>query len=412
MPDVHVVGGGVAGLVLARRLARGGADVVVHEASDRLGGTVAAHEIAGIVMDAGAESFATRGGTVSALIDELGLAGDLVRPEPVSAWLQPARGDAAPLPATALLGIPGDPRAEDVVAIVGRAGAEAAVARDASRMTADDPLLAPGARLGPLVRARHGDAVLDLLVAPVVHGVHSLHPDDVPLERVHPRLRAALAETGSLSGAMSALRAAAPPGSVVAGLRGGVHRLVSALADDLAAHGGDIRLRSSVDVPALERLAGAGGGTVVVAAPDVLPASAPPRRIDLVTLVVDQPELDAAPRGSGLLVAAGAPVGARALTHATAKWAWLADAAGGSHVLRLSYDDLPEDPVASARADAAALLGVALPVPEGTAHVTWFRPAAAIAPAGITVVGETAAGSGLAGIIAHAEAAASALAAK
>ena len=411
MPDVHVVGGGVAGLVLARRLARSGADVVVHEASDRLGGTVASHEIAGIVLDAGAESFATRGGTVTALIDELGLAGDLVRPEPVSAWLQPARGDAAPLPATALLGIPGDPRAEDVVAIVGRAGAEAAVERDAAPLAADDPLLAPGARLGPLVRARHGDAVLDLLVAPVVHGVHSLHPDDVPLERVHPRLRAALAETGSLSGAMSALRAAAPPGSVVAGLRGGVHRLVSALADDLAAHGGDIRLRSPVDVAALERFA-ADGDPVVVAAPDVLPASAPPRRIDLVTLVVDQPELDAAPRGSGLLVAAGAPVGARALTHATAKWAWLADAAGGRHVLRLSYDDLPEDPVASARADAAALLGVALPVPEGTAHVTWFRPAAAIAPAGITVVGETAAGSGLAGIITHAEAAASALATK
>ncbi|MEV8272352.1 FAD-dependent oxidoreductase [Microbacterium sp. NPDC077184] len=410
MPDVHVVGGGVAGLVLARRLARGGADVVVHEASDRLGGTVAAHEIAGIVLDAGAESFATRGGTVTALIDELGLAGDLVRPEPVSAWLQPARGDAAPLPATALLGIPGDPLADDVVAIVGRAGAEAAVERDAAPMAPDDPLLVPGARLGPLVRARHGDAVLDLLVAPVVHGVHSLHPDDVPLERVHPRLRAALAETGSLSGAMSALRAAAPPGSVVAGLRGGVHRLVSALADDLAAHGGDIRLRSSVDVAALERLAGA--GTVVVAAPDVLPASAPPRRIDLVTLVVDEPELDAAPRGSGLLVAAGAPVGARALTHATAKWAWLADAAGGRHVLRLSYDDLPDDPFASARADAAVLLGVDVPAPEGAAHVTWFRPAAAIAPAGITVVGETAAGSGLAGIIAHAEAAASALATK
>lgn len=408
MPDVHVVGGGVAGLVLARRLTRGGADVVVHEASDRLGGTVASHEIAGIVLDAGAESFATRGGTVTGLIDELGLADDLVRPEPVSAWLQPARGDAAPLPATALLGIPGDPLADDVVAIVGRGGAEEAVARDASPMTAEDPLLAAGATLGPLVRARQGDAVLDLLVAPVVHGVHSLHPDDVILERVHPRLRAALAETGSLSGAMSALRAAAPPGSVVAGLRGGVHRLVSALADDLAAHGGDIRLRSSVDVTALERL----GGTVVVAAPDVLPAAAPPRRIDLVTLVVDQPELDAAPRGSGMLVAAGAPVGARALTHATAKWAWLADAAGGRHVLRLSYDDLPDDPFAAARADAALLLGVALPEPEGAAHVTWFRPAAAIAPAGITVVGETAAGSGLAGIIAHAEAAASALATK
>jgi len=81
--------------------------------------------------------------------------------------------------------------------------------------------------------------------------------------------------------------------------------------------------------------------------------------------------LDAAPRGTGVLVAPGTPgVTAKALTHSSAKWAWLADAAGGRHVVRLSYgragaanplEGLDDDGVAAlAVADAAALLGVPL----------------------------------------------------
>jgi oxygen-dependent protoporphyrinogen oxidase len=152
------------------------------------------------------------------------------------------------------------------------------------------------------------------------------------------------------------------------------------------------------------------GGRVVIAAPGIVAPAAPGRRIDLVTLVVEQDELDAAPRGTGLLVAAGAPIGARALTHATAKWAWLREAADGRHVLRLSYDVTPGDPAAAARADAEALLGVPLPVVVDTAHVSWVRPApSAPVPGGVTVVGETVAGSGLAGIVAHAERTAAAL---
>jgi oxygen-dependent protoporphyrinogen oxidase len=67
------------------------------------------------------------------------------------------------------------------------------------------------------------------------------------------------------------------------------------------------------------------------------PAAGPD--VGLVTLVVDLPELDAAPRGTGILVAPQSPgIRAKALTHATAKWAWLADQTGpGTHVLRLSY---------------------------------------------------------------------------
>lgn len=392
MADFSVVGGGVAGLVVARRLAASGAAVTVFEASDHLGGTVARHEVGGLALDAGAESFAVRGGAVEALLVELDLAGDIVAPTPGPAWLQPVTGDAVPLPATALLGIPADPLADDVVRVVGLAAAERAVALDA-RPVGEVP-----AMLGPLVRERLGAEVLDRLVAPVVHGVHSQHPDHLPVARAHPGLADAVASAGSLSGAVARLRAAAPPGAAVAGIRGGINRLVPALADDLARRGGDIRLGTRVgDLGALD-------GTVVVAAPGVATPAAPGRRIDLVTLAVEQDELDAAPRGTGLLVAAGAPVGARALTHATAKWEWLREAAAGRHVVRLSYDETPADPVAAARADAETLLGVRLPVVVDAAQVFWVRPAAAsVVPSGVTVVGETVAGSGLAGIVAHAE---------
>ena len=45
--DVVIVGGGVAGLVAARRLVLGGRSVVVLEAADRPGGQVDRHEVGG-----------------------------------------------------------------------------------------------------------------------------------------------------------------------------------------------------------------------------------------------------------------------------------------------------------------------------------------------------------------------------
>ncbi|WP_127820296.1 FAD-dependent oxidoreductase, partial [Microbacterium sp. CPCC 204701] len=194
MPDFSVVGGGVAGLVVARRLAAAGADVALFEASDRLGGTVTCHDVAGIRMDAGAESFAVRGGVVASLLSELGMAGEIVEPAPGPAWLQPADREAVPLPATALLGIPSDPLAPDVVRVVGREAAERAVTLDAARVGAIPE------SLGSLVRERLGKGVLDRLVAPVVHGVHSQHPDDLPVARAHPGLGDAVRAAGSLSG--------------------------------------------------------------------------------------------------------------------------------------------------------------------------------------------------------------------
>lgn len=385
--EFSIVGGGIAGLVVARRLAMAGRSVTLLEASDHLGGTVARQTVGGIDLDAGAESFAVRGGTVAALARELGLGDEIVAPSPAGAWLQPASGPAVPLPATSILGIPGTPLAADVIAVVGTAAALRA------QLDAVIPSLwaRKSLTLGRLVRRRMGSAVLEKLVAPVVHGVHSVHPDDLPLDRAAPGLRRALRHEGSLAAAVRHLREAAPPGSAVAGVRGGVHRLVTELAADLETYGVDVQLgRRVTSVEGFE-------GTVVLAAP-LQPSGG--RKVVLATLVVDSPELDAAPRGTGVLVARGAAgIRARALTHSTAKWEWLRERAHGHHVVRLSYDEEPEGLAQVARHDASALLGVQLPEPLDVARVEWTRSLV-----GAADVGESVAGSGLAGIVAQAEA--------
>ena len=402
---VLVVGGGIAGLVAARRLVLGGRDVTVLESADRLGGQVARHSVGGIDLDAGAESFATRGGTVADLATRIGLGGDIVRPAELPAWLYRADGTAKPLPATSVLGIPGVAFAQDVIDAIGL--------RAAVRAQLD--VLLPSligsrsATIGELVRRRMGSAVVEQLVAPVVRGVHSMSADELALDRAVPGLRAALLRDGSLTHAVRRMTMNAAPGSRVAGIRGGIVRLVDELEADLERFGVEVRLNSPVSeltsaglTVGRDRLA----GQVLVAAPGGGVEADPGRRLTLVTLVVDQTELDAAPRGTGVLVAEGAPgVEARALTHLTVKWPWLAERAGGLHALRLSYDGAPQDAALRAPRDAAALLGMPIGRVVDTATVTWERAAPRRHSVdGIRYVGEARAGTGLAAVIGQAEA--------
>lgn len=402
---VLVVGGGIAGLVAARRLVLGGRDVTVLESADRLGGQVARHSVGGIDLDAGAESFATRGGTVADLATRIGLGGDIVRPAELPAWLYRADGTAKPLPATSVLGIPGVAFAQDVIDAIGL--------RAAVRAQLD--VLLPSligsrsATIGELVRRRMGSAVVEQLVAPVVRGVHSMSADELALDRAVPGLRAALLREGSLTHAVRRMTMNAAPGSRVAGIRGGIVRLVDELEADLERFGVEVRLNSPVSeltsaglTVGRDRLA----GQVLVAAPGGGVEADPGRRLTLVTLVVDQTELDAAPRGTGVLVAEGAPgVEARALTHLTVKWPWLAERAGGLHALRLSYDGAPQDAALRAPRDAAALLGMPIGRVVDTASVTWERAAPRRHSVdGIRYVGEAIAGTGLAAVIGQAEA--------
>ncbi|RII96175.1 protoporphyrinogen oxidase, partial [Clavibacter nebraskensis] len=125
-----------------------------------------------------------------------------------------------------------------------------------------------------------------------------------------------------------------PAGSAVSGIVGGVHLLVDALAADLARLGVDVRTSLAVESVHRHRshegaaayddwhveLAdgrGIDAAGVVLAIPAaglirLFSGLAPravtegwpePSSVELVTLVVRAPELDAAPRGTGVLVA-------------------------------------------------------------------------------------------------------------
>jgi len=408
---VIVVGGGIAGLVTARELVLAGREVTLVETSERLGGQVARHSVAGIDLDAGAEAFATRGTDVARLLAALGLDADVVTPSPSPAWVQRTRGGAVPLPATSLLGIPGVPLAQDVIDAIGLPAA----------LRAQLDMLLPGlvgskaATVGELVRRRMGRAVLEGLVAPVARGVHSTDPDALDLDRAAPGLRQALLSAGNLGQAVRSLRAKAPAGSLVASLRGGMFRLVDALASDLDRFG--VRVRTATEVTAFDAagVTTAAGerirGEVVLAAP--LGVDVPRTRVQVATIAVDAPALAAAPRGTGVLVAPGVTgVGARALTHLTAKWEWLAESTP-LHLLRLSYDDGVEVTAELARADAEALLGTPIPEPVDSAIVSWERvgrrPDTEHAIDGMHRVGEAESGTGLAAVVSYARSIAGAI---
>nr|WP_269453868.1 FAD-dependent oxidoreductase [Pseudoclavibacter sp. 13-3] len=473
-----VVGGGIAGLVSAWTAVQAGRRVIVLEAGDHVGGPVTGHVLAGLEMDAGTESFATRGGRVEPLLAELGLAGRVVAPNPAGAWVG-YRCDgcfaASRLPRTGLLGIPADLDEQgaaygELVEAIGAEGARIARLDLTLPPSVGVDAVEPRATtLGTLVEQRMGRAVVDRLVAPVAGGIYSGDPYEMPVESVAHGLLAALAETGTLSAAVRNLQAQRAPGSAVRGLAGGMHTLTDRLRSRIVVAGGRILLHSRVD--RIERMtdgwrvradaidAGAADGAPAerqvhepsspawhTAAQLVLATTADPAlhlleifeaggwahpaAVALVTLVVDDARLDAEPRGTGLLVTADAPdVQAKAMTHASAKWRWITDAAAsthpGRHVLRLSYGRagqptaLGDDELrAQAVRDARVLTGVDIAdhavVASAVHHWLNVQPSdraieirqavdAAVAHHGdLAVVGSWRSGTGLASVMPHA----------
>src|SRR5215218_9964415 len=117
-----VLGGGISGLLSARELAAAGHRVTVLEAGQEWGGCVGSHVVAGLTLDSGAESFATRSTAVADLAEELGLAGNIVSPDPSGAWVQLPDGPRE-LPKTGILGIPASPWDPEVRRSLGLLGA-------------------------------------------------------------------------------------------------------------------------------------------------------------------------------------------------------------------------------------------------------------------------------------------------
>jgi len=239
---VAVVGGGVTGLAAAWFL-RDTADVMLLEASHRLGGKIATMEMAGVPVEAGPDTFLARVPEATDLCRAVGLGDELVRPATGKAWVW-TRGRLRPLPEGHVLGVPTAawPLVRSGV-LSPRGMARAALDLVLPRR----PAAGPDPSVAEVVGARLGGEILDRLVDPLVGGIHAGRSDGLSLAATAPQLAAGAASRSLVLG-LRRQRAARPPddGPVFLGMADGLGRLVDRLRAELVPAGVEVRTRARV----------------------------------------------------------------------------------------------------------------------------------------------------------------------
>jgi len=355
-----VVGGGISGLVAAYRLRRAAGDeanITLFEPGDRLGGVLRTELLGGVPTDVGAEAFVVRRPEMPALLDELGLANRQVGTTGARPLIY-SQDRLHPLPTATLNGIPSS--AESMAGLVN----DATLARINSEsgrpltwQSGSDPAVAD------VVGDRFGDQVVARSVDPMLGGVYAGSASTIGLRSAAPSLAAAL--DGGAANLIDAVRGALM--SVTAGpVFGAVSGGYTVLIDELARRGRPAWVHSAMRsiepaeqgwtlrdetggqwradavvlaVPAA-RLAGLVEGVAprtaaaarrIVSASSVVVALAVPRGLQF-------------PQNSGVLVASGESLHAKAITLSSRKWGRGTDL----ELLRLSFGRLGDDVAASA----------------------------------------------------------------
>ncbi|MEU5840522.1 protoporphyrinogen oxidase [Rhodococcus sp. NPDC047139] len=337
-PTVAVVGGGISGLVAAYRLRRSfgaAARIVVLERSARLGGKLRTVPFAGDPVDVGAEAFIARRPEVEELVAELGLADQLVYPSGARPLLF-AGARLHPLPTGTLMGIPASAQA-----------VEGLVDDDTlARITAEPTLPLRWDRgtdmsVADLVRSRFGEQVVRRSVDPLLGGVYSGLSDTAGVRAAVPTLAAALdAGATSLSDAVARALPAPSDAPVFGTLREGYGVLLEALvraADAEFLYGTAASgLRRTGGKWSVDPIGEVDGVVLAVPAPDaarlladsVRPAAQWVAQIPLASSVVVAlafPHDTGLPQNSGILVATGEDLSAKAFTLSSRKWPHLAE---------------------------------------------------------------------------------------
>jgi protoporphyrinogen/coproporphyrinogen III oxidase len=411
---VAVIGGGVSGLAAAFFLKDAGLAVTVFEGSPRLGGKLAVSEVAGVLVDAGAEALLARRPEGTGLIGAAGLSGELVLPGTTAAGIW-TRGQIRPLPRRQFMGVPADLGELAGTGIVSEAG----VARAGEDLTRPTSASAGDESVASRVGGRFGPEVVDRLVEPLLGGVYAGRTDDLSFEATLPALAQAARGRGSLAEAAASLLP--PPHSAPAGqeapagqsaldggpggqpgagpqpvfttLAGGLGGLPSRLAEQSGAV-----IRTSAMVRELSRTAGGwqltigsvhnpetitmdgviiavparpasrllaqvvGGGQAAAALAEIKYAS-----MAIVTLAYPEAAFPEQLARSGFLVPAVDERAIKAVTFSTVKWPHLRRASRGLHIVRCSVGRLGEEAVlqredgelaALAAADLAKATGV------------------------------------------------------
>jgi protoporphyrinogen/coproporphyrinogen III oxidase len=221
---VAVVGGGFAGLLAAREIAKlTAARIVLHEADERFGGKVLTTDVDGIQVEAGPDSFLDRDtDTVAGICRSVGLKDELISPAVFGGrvWV---KGRLATLPSPSLYGMPTTPQAAlACTALSMRGRMRAAAEQSIPRFSPDGDV-----SVGDFVRRRFGDEVLDRLVDPLLAGTRAGDVNEMSLAAALTQVYEIAVEHGSvMRGGASDMSEQAPQ---FKGLRSGMQSLIEAL---------------------------------------------------------------------------------------------------------------------------------------------------------------------------------------
>ncbi len=230
MTQVVVIGGGISGLASAYFLSEriDPAQITVLEAEECLGGTIKGLKFGDRVVETGPDSFITRNPSALDLAATLNLSNRLVSPATSSAFIY-ARSRLHPIPAGTVFGAPSDFKKFSGNSLISRTG---------QLRAALEPLM-PRARIeddttvGSFARKRWGKEVTDLLIEPLVGGIHAGTTYQLSLALCAPQYLKAAQHFRSVSVGLKSQTANYTPNGHPAfySFSGGLSDLVESLAE-------------------------------------------------------------------------------------------------------------------------------------------------------------------------------------